>query len=164
MSEYCDLSPHRDLLDKNQFTDLSIVLKPQFIDRIDSKVTKWLNQHHARIIMYKQSISDVLAAFATLRQDIGFVSGMEKIACQLAVVMHENYYLQQDDLQLNEETFEADLFSLLTNLFQSSDKHFGHFLLSDFDEISWRLDYFDKLLEKELPQLSLHFKAIGLQS
>jgi hypothetical protein len=89
---------------------------------------------------------------------------MEKIACQLALVMHENYYIEQDDLQLNEEKFEADLFSFLTNLFQSSDKHFGHFLLSDFDEISWRLDYFDKLLEKELPQLSLHFKAIGLQS
>ena len=89
---------------------------------------------------------------------------MEKIACQLALVMHENYYLEQDDLQLNEEKFEADLFSFLKNLFQSSDKHFGHFLLSDFDEISWRLDYFDKLLEKELPQLSLHFKAIGLQS
>ena len=89
---------------------------------------------------------------------------MEKIACQLALVMHENYYQEQDDLQLNEENFEADLFRFLANLFQSSDKHFGHFLLSDFDEISWRLDYFDKLMEKELPQLSLHFKAIGLQS
>ena len=53
---------------------------------------------------------------------------------------------------------------MVSNLFQSSDKHFGFFLLSDFDEISWRLDYFDKLLLRELPQLSLHFKAIGLQS
>jgi hypothetical protein len=76
---------------------------------------------------------------------------MEKIACHLALVMHENYYLEQDDPQLNEETFEAELFIFLANFFQSSDKHFGHFLLSDFDEISWRLDYFDKLLEKELP-------------
>ena len=92
MSEYCDHSPHKDLIEKNQFADLSIALKPQFIDRIESKVSKWLTHHHGRIIMFKQSISDVLAAFATLRQDIGFVSGMEKIACQLALVMHENYY------------------------------------------------------------------------
>jgi hypothetical protein len=42
---------------------------------------------------------------------------MEKIACQLALVMHENYYQEQDDLQLNEENFEADLFRFLANLF-----------------------------------------------
>lgn len=53
MSEYCDHSPHKDLIEKNQFADLSIALKPQFIDRIESKVSKWLSQHHGRIIMFK---------------------------------------------------------------------------------------------------------------
>jgi len=69
-----------------------------------------------------------------------------------------------NDAELDEENFESDLFCFLQNLLQSSDNHFGSFLLSDFDEISWRLDYFDKLLLRELPDLSLHFKAIGLQT
>jgi len=53
LSEYCDHSPHKDLIEKNQFADLSILMKPQFIDRIESKVNKWLSQHHGRIIMLK---------------------------------------------------------------------------------------------------------------
>jgi hypothetical protein len=45
---------------------------------------------------------------------------------------------------------------------QTKDRHLGYFLLSDFDEITWRLDYFDKVFERELPVLFLHFKAINL--
>lgn len=53
---------------------------------------------------------------------------------------------------------------MIANLIQSKDHHLSTFLLSDSDDISWRLDYFDKIFERELPQLSLHFKAINLQS
>lgn len=76
---------------------------------------------------------------------------MEKIACQIALVLHENYYHEDEYLQLDETAFESDMFCFLSNLLQANDRHFGSFLLSDFDEISWRLDYYDKILQRELP-------------
>jgi len=39
-----------------------------------------------------------------------------------------------------------------------------YFLINDIDEVAWRLKFFDTILEKEIPDLATHFKAINMQS
>jgi hypothetical protein len=54
---------------------------PQIFDKIDTKVAKRIQFYDIKKLYLKNSISNVLKAFSILRQDIGFVTGMEKIAC-----------------------------------------------------------------------------------
>jgi hypothetical protein len=70
------------------------------------KVSKWLEFHQKDKLYLKLSISNVLTAFSLMRPDIGFVSGMEKIACLIGLVMHQSYVNDQDYQDMNEEIFE----------------------------------------------------------
>lgn len=73
-------------------------------------------------------------------------------------------YQNYESEEFSFEVLEYEVFTFLATLTQAKERHISSFLLSDFDEISWRLDYFDSLFERELPHLSLHFQAINFQS
>lgn len=60
-------------------------------------------------------------------------------------------YQNYDQEEFSFDSLEAEVFTILATLSQSSDRHLASFLLSDIDEISWRLDYFDSIFERELP-------------
>ena len=75
---------------------------------------------------------------------------MEKIVAQFAMVFWPSLNSPDNTEQIL-ENLEFQIFAMLSNLTQSKDRHISTFLMSDSDEISWRLDYFDKIFERELP-------------
>jgi Rab-GTPase-TBC domain len=99
--------------------------------------------------LFLELLCNVLGSFSFYRPDIGFISGLEKICSLFALIFMSN--LSFDSLDNNFEALEFKLFSFLANQTQTKDRHIGAFLMSESDEISWRLDYFDKVFERELP-------------
>jgi hypothetical protein len=69
-------------------------------------------------------------------------------------------YQDHDTPDFSLEPLEFEVFSLFTNLVLTTG-HLPYFLSNDIDEISWRLKFFDSMLERELPDLATHFKAIN---
>ena len=104
---------------------------------------------------------DVLGTFSIYRSDIGFLAGLEKILAQILIVFLP--YQELDSSNFNIEGLENQIFTLFSNLVLTSN-HLPYFYMNDYDEISWRLDFFDLLFERTLPSLALHFKAINFPS
>ncbi|TNV86137.1 hypothetical protein FGO68_gene12617 [Halteria grandinella] len=138
-------------------------------EKISSKVEKWVKQRSDDLEdqgidqeTFKDILQSILRCFSIYRPDIGFVSGLEKVTAHILMLFLPFQNYEQEDFSF--DSLEAEVFTYLASLTQVNYRHISSFLLSDVDEISWRLDYFDSIFQRELPELSLHFKAINFQS
>jgi len=93
----------------------------------------------------KDALVNILEAFVFYRPDVGYVKGM----CRLVVVLLRS-------------CSEYQAFSCFINLTHSH--HFISFFRGIMREIEWRIRFFNKVFEEELPHLYAHFKALDLSS
>jgi hypothetical protein len=93
----------------------------------------------------KDSLYNLLEAFAFYRPDVGYVKGMAHLATVL--LMYCDEYMA---------------FSCFINLIHSH--HFLSFFRGVMREIEWRIRFFDEVFKKEIPNLYTHFKALDLST
>lgn len=95
----------------------------------------------------KEKVENVLSAFIFYRPDIGYIN--EAMPNLAAVLIH---FI--DD--------EYTVFKCFINLLHSY--HFLSFFRGEMSEIKWRVEFFNEHLEKRMPLLLLHFKALDISS
>ena len=99
-------------------------------------------------VLFFEMIIDILGIFSIYRPDIGYMAGLEKILGNLLIVYIPYQDTKSNDF--NKDAFENEIFSLLSNIILTSN-HLPHFYLNNYDEISWRLNFFDTIFDRELP-------------
>lgn len=100
-----------------------------------------IEDHEIPPDVFKSVLTSVLGAYSEFRPDVGFIAGLEKIAAHFLLIFLPYQNFETEDFSL--EGIEYEIFKLLCTLTMSESHHLSSFLMSDFDEISWRLDYFD---------------------
>jgi len=93
----------------------------------------------------KEALVNILEAFLFYRPDVGYVKGMSRLVMLLLLYCDE---------------YQA--FSCFINLTHSH--HFISFFRGIMREIEWKIRFFNKVFEEELPHLFAHFKALDLSS
>ena len=100
-----------------------------------------------------------------------YVSGLEKVLAPIVLIhLREHNTTVEDINQVNMSMIRSEVFTCFANLAlycgssNQSLYFLNHFITDNLAQIEWRMDFFDKLFEKVLPQLHKQFKGINIKN
>ncbi len=102
------------------------------------KIAFDLNFLQIDIDTVEQKLVEHLIIFSIQRPDIAYSSSVLKLAIHILIT----YLPFRNFDSYSSEEFDFEVYSLIVNLVMTSN-HLPYFIQNEFDEISWRLNFFD---------------------
>lgn len=94
-------------------------------------------------LLFKDTLRNILLTYMFYRPDVGYMHGMTHIAAMILLY-----------------TRFQDAFCTFANLLHSH--YFLSFFRMDMTQVSWRLDFFESMFSRQMPELMKHFQHLNI--